>query len=135
MIEMNRRTVLGGAAGVGAAVVLAACGSGDGSTMGKAPSDGSLGKAADVPVGGGTVFENGAQPVVVTQLAEGQYKAFSAVCTHAGCTVANVSSGAINCPCHGSKYSASDGSVLNGPATLPLKAKEITIKDGKIFLA
>jgi Rieske Fe-S protein len=63
---------------------------------------------------------------VVTQPTAGSFKAFTAVCTHQGCTVGTVAGGTIDCPCHGSKFSIKDGSVVNGPATSPLAA--ITIK-------
>jgi Rieske Fe-S protein len=76
-------------------------------------------KADEVPVGSGKVF--GDQGVVVTQPAAGTYRAFTATCTHAGCTLAGVTD-TINCNCHGSKFSVTDGSVVNGPATSPLKA-------------
>src|SRR5262249_52681213 len=56
---------------------------------------------ADVPAGGGTVVKDA--KVVVTKDQSGQVRAFSAICTHQGCTVASVSGGTINCPCHGSK--------------------------------
>ena len=57
----------------------------------------------------------------------GQFKAFTAVCTHQGCIVATVANGTIDCPCHGSKFSAADGSVVNGPATSPLAPVTITV--------
>jgi Rieske Fe-S protein len=75
---------------------------------------------SSVPVGGGYVDK--ANLVVVTQPASGEYKAFTAVCTHQGCTVAQVTDNQITCPCHGSVFSAKDGSVINGPATSPLAA-------------
>ena len=81
--------------------------------------------AATIPVGGGRVF--GDQKVVVTQPAEGQFKAFSAVCTHRGCTVADVSGGTINCPCHGSRYDVATGEVRQGPATRPLPARTVSV--------
>ena len=61
-----------------------------------------LGQASDIPVGGGAIYT--AAKVVVTQPASGQYKAFSAVCTHVGCLVNKVTSGTIDCPCHGSEF-------------------------------
>ncbi|MDX3236807.1 Rieske (2Fe-2S) protein [Streptomyces sp. ME03-5709C] len=92
----------------------------------------SLVKAADVPVGGGTVITN--KKVVVTQPKAGEFKAFSAVCTHQGCLVNSVSDGTINCPCHGSKFRITDASVAAGPAEKPLPAETIVEKGGEIFL-
>jgi Rieske Fe-S protein len=46
----------------------------------------------------------------------GQWKAFSATCTHQPCTVQYSSGSSIRCPCHGATFSTSDGGVLGGPA-------------------
>jgi Rieske Fe-S protein len=81
--------------------------------------------AADIPVGGGKVFE--ALKVVVTQPTAGDYKAFSAVCTHQGCTVNGVADGVITCPCHGSTFDIATGAVTQGPATSPLPAKSVSV--------
>jgi nitrite reductase/ring-hydroxylating ferredoxin subunit len=97
-----------------------------------APTGTALGLAADVPVGGGKVYQTA--QVVVTQPAKGQYKAFSCVCTHVGCLCNQVANGTIDCPCHGAKFKITDGSVVTGPATTPLAAASITVTDGKIFL-
>jgi Rieske Fe-S protein len=108
-----------------------------GSVNGGAKSGGQmgtpLGMAADVPVGGGKVFT--AAKVVVTQPSKGEFKAFSAVCTHVGCLCNQVADGTINCPCHGSKFKITDGSVVAGPAPAPLAAAKITVSGGKILLA
>jgi Rieske Fe-S protein len=87
----------------------------------------------DIPVGGGTVFP--ARKVVVTQPVAGQFKAFSAICTHMGCTVGGVADGTIVCPCHGSRYSITDGSVKGGPAPRPLPAVPITVSGTTISAA
>ena len=90
------------------------------------PASGANGSAiakADIPVGGGKIFAD--LQAVVTQPASGEFKAFTSVCTHQGCTVAEVVQ-TINCTCHGSKFSITDGSVVNGPATAPLAAKSVT---------
>jgi Rieske Fe-S protein len=92
-----------------------------------------LAKTSEIPVGGGKIFQS--EKVVVTQPTAGQFKAFTAVCTHQGCTVASVSGGTINCACHGSKYSVADGSVKNGPAPSPLAAKKITVTGDDIAVA
>jgi len=91
-----------------------------------------LGAASDVPVGGGAIYT--AAKVVVTQPASGQYKAFSAVCTHVGCIVNKVTNGTIDCPCHGSEFKITNGAVVTGPAPSPLPAKQITIVDGQVIL-
>ena len=91
-----------------------------------------LGMAADIPVGGGKIYT--AAKIVVTQPSKGEYKAFSAVCTHVGCLCNVVADGTINCPCHGAKFKITDGSVVTGPAPTSLAAKTIAVTDGKILL-
>jgi len=89
-------------------------------------------KVRDIPVGGGAIYT--AAKVVVTQPASGQYKAFSAVCTHVGCLVNKVTSGTIDCPCHGSEFKITNGAVVTGPAPSPLPARQIKIVDGRVIL-
>jgi len=91
-----------------------------------------LGEASQVPVGGGVVFT--AEKVVVTQPTKDTYRAFSAICTHVGCTCDAVSSGTIDCPCHGAKFSITNGAVVAGPATSPLPTRTVAITNGKIIL-
>ncbi len=89
-----------------------------------------LASTAEIPVGGGKVLT--AQKIVVTQPQAGSFHAFTAICTHQGCIVNAVSGGTINCPCHGSKYSIVNGSVVNGPAPLPLAAVSIKVEGTSI---
>lgn len=154
----SRRNVLYGAAAAGVAVpVLAACGSSDdsGDTAGSAPTasdpttsaapsspatsagtsaapEGSI-PTSEIPVGGGKIFA--ADKIVVTQPEAGDFKAFTAVCTHQGCVVASISSGKIQCPCHGSQYSISDGSVQGGPAPAPLSEKKVTVTGDSLVVS
>jgi Rieske Fe-S protein len=135
-IRPSRRAVLGTAA-VAAATLAGAAGC---STYDFNPGDNTKKgpvsvPTSDIPVGGGKIY--GDQQVVVTQPASGSFKAFSAICTHQGCTVANVANGTINCTCHGSQYSIEDGSVVT-PATgltkqtqRPLPAKTIVVASGQ----
>jgi Rieske Fe-S protein len=95
-------------------------------------ASGALTGTSDIPVGGGKIFDT--QLVVVTQPTAGEFKAFSAVCTHMGCTVNQIANGRIDCPCHGSEYSITDGAVLAGPAPRPLPAKTIKVTGDSIFL-
>jgi Rieske Fe-S protein len=159
--SLTRRGVVAAAGGVGLGAVLTACGSDSksndaststsppsqapttdaGTTTGSAPTKAAgnsgggtpLGKTSDIPVGGGKIFAD--QKVVVTQPTAGQFKGFSAVCTHQGCTVGSVSGGTINCPCHGSKFHVADGSVANGPAAAPLPSKQVTVSGDEITMA
>jgi Rieske Fe-S protein len=125
----TRRTVLFVS---GAVALTVGCGGEDGGSG--TPSDtaegaGSPGQellsVADVPVGGGRIL--GAEEIVVTQPEQGEFKAFSAICTHQRCLVSEVADGTINCPCHGSRFRVADGSVERGPATRPLPEERITV--------
>ncbi|MBD3927390.1 Rieske (2Fe-2S) protein [Nocardioides cavernae] len=157
MTAMNRRRALTGSAAIVVGVpVLAACGSDDeptadpSSSPSPSPSDESpsspstdgtetpsaaaaLATTSAVPVGGCLV--NADAKVVVTQPTEGDFKAFSAVCTHQGCLVESSSDGEIPCPCHLSHFSLEDGSPLSGPASAPLAPVEITVDGDSITQA
>jgi nitrite reductase/ring-hydroxylating ferredoxin subunit len=130
----TRRTIL---VATGAAALTAGCseyGNESGSSKDSAGSPGQeLATTADIPVGGGKIFKD--EQVVVTQPKEGEFKAFTSICTHQQCPVANVKGGTINCTCHGSKFNITDGSVANPPATRPLAEKKITVAGNSIRLA
>lgn len=155
--QLTRRTTIAGAAGLTLGLpLLAACGGSDTTGGGSAVAgDGSatngtstpsttsssgttggatsvLGPTSDVAVGGGKIY--GDANVVVTQPEAGTFKAFKATCTHAGCQVAKVADGTIDCPCHGSRFSIADGSVESGPAPSPLPEVGVTVTDGRIAL-
>jgi Rieske Fe-S protein len=140
---LSRRAVVAGVGGVAAAGLLTACGAAPApapaapAAPSAAPSAATSGgttlaAASSIPVGGGTVFAD--KDVVVTQPTAGEYKAFSATCTHQGCKVKSVTDGVIVCPCHGSKFAIADGSVASGPAKSPLPEKSVTEKGGSIVL-
>lgn len=95
---------------------------------GPAPADHPLAALADVPAGGGVVVAG----LVVTRDQEGSVHAFSATCTHQGCTVSGVTDGAIVCPCHGSRFDIGTGAVLQGPANRPLPSIPVHVLNGRI---
>jgi Rieske Fe-S protein len=131
----DRRTVvLTGVVVLAGGGALAACGAGDSATTSATATpgadDGSAGSAgfgsgtvivklADVPVGGAVAAQAPSGAVIVAQPSAGQVVAFSAICTHQACKVAPAGK-TLNCPCHGSKYDALTGKVLNGPARADL---------------
>ncbi|MBW1599813.1 Rieske (2Fe-2S) protein [Streptomyces sp. JJ38] len=148
----SRRALLAATGAAGLTTALVACGGSDGSggsEPGEAPSNASgtpgqeesalapdgeeLAATSTIPEGGGTVFRD--QEVVVTQPRSGEFKAYSAVCTHRGCLVGGVESGTINCPCHESRFAIEDGSVESGPARRPLPERRITVFGDSIHLA
>jgi nitrite reductase/ring-hydroxylating ferredoxin subunit len=124
----RRRLVRGAAVGGLSLPLLAACGGGStGAPAAGGPSPAGhrstksggsgatvLVATADVPVGEGVILHD--QNVVVTQPSKGTFEGFTATCTHAGCPLANVASGTINCTCHGSQFSITDGSNVTGPS-------------------
>lgn len=87
--------------------------------------------AASVPVGGSAQVKDPAtgDAVYIVQPKAGQYCAFSAVCTHSGCAVDAPKNGQLYCPCHGSRFDAATGAVVNGPAVKPLPKYAVS-KDG-----
>jgi nitrite reductase/ring-hydroxylating ferredoxin subunit len=136
----SRRTVLAsvGLAGVGV-TALAGCSSaedaaGDAASSAKdAATDAATDavkeaiSAATIPVGGGKIF--GEQKVIVTQPTSGEFKAFSAVCTHQNCLLSEVADGMIKCSsCHHSEFDITTGAVTKGPATQALPEKSITVR-------
>jgi Rieske Fe-S protein len=75
------------------------------------------------------------QDIVVTQPEAGQFRAFSATCTHQGCPLTEVADGTINCNCHGSKFAVADGAVVDGPAKTSLPERGIAVTGEEILLA
>jgi len=104
-----------------------------GSSSGAAAGPAALASTSDIPVGGGKILTD--KKIVITQPQSGAFHAFSAVCTHAGCTVGSVTGGTINCPCHGSRFNITNGSVVNGPAASPLPAVNIKVQGSSIVQA
>ncbi|MFN8098236.1 MAG: Rieske (2Fe-2S) protein [Dermatophilaceae bacterium] len=132
-----RRRVLQATGGALAAATLSACGgasespsSPPGTTLHEAAA--ATVKTTDVPLGGGVILTDA--KVVVTQPAAGEFKAFSAICTHQHCPVADVTT-TIDCTCHNSHFSITDGSVVSGPARSPLPARTTSVSGDTITVS
>ena len=138
----SRRAVLLAAAAAISAVgaIVGACGRSDTrpeavAAPSSAAGDGcgqAIARTSDIPVGGGAVFPD--RRVVVTRPAPGEFRGFGIVCTHDGCELDRVADGTINCPCHGSRYSITDGSVVQGPARTGLRRETVAVENGCVVL-
>lgn len=142
---LTRRTLLsiGGASALGAgALLLTACtadGSSAGDGTGSGSGSGSGGGAttvplSSIPVGGAVSATMGGTPIVVAQPSAGNVVAFSAVCTHQGCTVAPQGK-EFDCPCHGSRFDGKTGAVLGGPAPAPLTKLNATVSGDTVSVS
>jgi nitrite reductase/ring-hydroxylating ferredoxin subunit len=126
---ITRRGVLAGAAavgvGVGVAGMAAACGDGTGGPGGGGGDTGPVSvPVAQIPVGGAAIVGQ----VVVSQPTQGEFKAFSAICTHEQCIISRVSGDTVECTCHNSLFSTVDGAPLRGPAARPLSERDVTVE-------
>ena len=139
----SRRKVLVAGAGTAlGASVLAACGGGGGGSS-SAPTTASgsnggggggdvLAQVSDVPVGGAiSAKDSNGKPIIVSQPTQGDVVAFSAICTHMGCTVAPAGN-QLQCPCHGSTYDLATGENTGGPAPSPLPKVQVTVHKGEV---
>jgi cytochrome b6-f complex iron-sulfur subunit len=142
----SRRELLRGlgVAAVGALVVGAGCGQ-QGSSLSTATSAScgtgeciDLTDAANQPLttaGGAMLVDMTGDTIMVVRVSDTQVIALSAICTHAGCTM-DYTAGqkVLDCPCHGSQF-ATDGSVLRGPATRPVRVYSVTLANHMITVS
>ena len=160
-ISRERFIRLGSALGVGAACAsLVACGggasssggggSGGGNGGGGDSGDGSSKKSSgggakaggtaivsesEVAPGSAHKFEDSGNPAILVHLDNGEFVAYSAVCTHQGCDVA-YKDGNLACPCHGSIFDPADGAaVVTGPAQRPLPEIPVKVEGGEVVKA
>lgn len=134
----SRRAALITIGGTTLAVCLSGCApsssgteAAGGGASGGAAADGNTVSVADVPVGGGKIVGQ----YVVTQATEGDFQAFSYLCTHQNLPVQDVSDAAIICGRHGSTFSLADGSVLTGPATKGLTKATVTVNGNSLSIS
>ena len=81
------------------------------------------------------VFKFGSQPAILIRTTSGQYKAFTAVCTHLGCTVQYRSdTHQIWCPCHNGIYDL-NGRNVSGPPPRPLAEYKVHEQGDEIVVS
>ncbi|UFU01790.1 Rieske (2Fe-2S) protein [Ruania suaedae] len=130
----NRRQVLIATGSGAAALTLAACSE-------AAPDPDQVGAGtvlislSEVPVGqaAAVTTAEGAE-IMVVRTAEDEVHAFSAICTHQGCSV-RPQDGELYCPCHGSRFDQSTGEATDGPAEDPLPEVPVAIENGNVVTA
>ncbi|HTC70888.1 MAG TPA: Rieske (2Fe-2S) protein [Acidothermaceae bacterium] len=129
---VSRRTVLvAGIAVAGTAgLALAGC-STKSAAVAPTGNSGVLAKVADIPVGNAVSATLDGKPILISQPVAGEILAFTAICTHQGCTVAPAGK-EFKCPCHGSVYNAATGAVITGPAPAPLAAIPVKVEAGSV---
>ncbi|MFG2355723.1 Rieske (2Fe-2S) protein [Streptomyces sp. NPDC048521] len=129
----SRRTVLRGAAVAPVAGLgLAACSApGDGDSAAATPTAPvDLGAENEISKGGAKLYRD--HNVVVSRDGDGTLKAYSTVCTHAGCAINKLQGTTLICPCHGSQFDAVTGEVVQAPATEPLTELSVKAANGRI---
>lgn len=93
------------------------------------------GKVGDIAKDSGEIIRFGNKPVILIRQTDGEFKAFSAVCTHLDCTVQyRKDLGVIWCACHNGKYDLS-GRNISGPPPRPLDPYRVTIQGEEVFVS
>jgi Rieske Fe-S protein len=104
-------------------------------SQGAASESREAGDAEDLVPNSGIVFQFGTQPAILIRTPEGELRAFSAVCTHLGCTVQYVpESKVIWCPCHNGMFDL-HGQNIGGPPPRPLAGFRVNVREGKIVVS
>jgi nitrite reductase/ring-hydroxylating ferredoxin subunit len=139
---ISRRGVITSAVGLSAVAALSACSTEvtdlTSTPTPEAPSTSepvAIAKTTDIPVGSGKKFDVEGVPILITQPRAGEFRGFSAVCTHAGFVMTNMANSEIKCDNHGAVYSADDGSVLSGPAPRALGKVTVTVEGDDILVS
>lgn len=87
-----------------------------------------VGKESDIPINSSKIVKFGSRPILIIRHSEEGFKAFTATCTHLGCTVQYMpNTKDIYCACHGGRYDANTGKNISGPPPKPLTELKVTI--------
>lgn len=93
------------------------------------------GRETDLKLNEGKIFRFGSQPGLLVRTAEGEYRAFSATCTHLNCTVQYRGDlRQIWCACHNGTYDL-NGKNVSGPPPRPLEEYKVNVADGEIVVS
>jgi Rieske Fe-S protein len=93
-----------------------------------------VGKVGEISPDSGFIFKFGRKPGILVRTASGEFKAFSAACTHLECTVQySKEMGVIWCACHNGKYDLS-GRNISGPPPRPLEPFKVVVNGDEVFV-
>lgn len=93
------------------------------------------GKVQDLTPNTGKIIKFGTQPVLLIRLAQSEWRAFSAVCTHLGCIVQyDGARRIIWCACHNGQYDL-NGKVIAGPPPAPLTEYTVHLRGDQIVVS
>jgi cytochrome b6-f complex iron-sulfur subunit len=94
-----------------------------------------LPEAGKLPAGSALMFKFGIKPALLIHHSDDTWVAFSAVCTHLGCTVQFLKEKQqIYCACHGGTYDMKTGKNIGGPPPKPLSPFNVEVTDGKVVV-
>jgi cytochrome b6-f complex iron-sulfur subunit len=92
-------------------------------------------KVGDLKVNSGKIFRFGAHPALLVLTDNDKYLAFTAVCTHLGCTVQyRPDIHEIWCPCHNGKYDL-HGRNISGPPPRPLTEFTVNVRGNDVYVS
>lgn len=93
------------------------------------------GKVGDLAPNGGKIFRFGSRPGLLLRIGEGEYRAFSATCTHLGCTVQyRTDLHEIWCACHNGMYDL-NGRNVSGPPPRPLESYQVHVRGEDLVIS
>jgi cytochrome b6-f complex iron-sulfur subunit len=91
-------------------------------------------KVGEVPVNSGKIFKFGNKPGILVHTVSGEFKAFSAVCSHLECIVQYKSdTKQIWCACHNGQYNLS-GKNVGGPPPRPLEEYKVNTRGDDVVV-
>ncbi len=92
-------------------------------------------KVGELPRNSGKVFKFGSKPGMLVHNEQGEYKAFSAVCTHLECTVQyREDFKHVWCACHNGHFDLTGKNII-GPPPRPLEVYDVDISGDDIVVS
>lgn len=92
-------------------------------------------KLSEIKPNEGRIFKFGSKPGILVKTPSGEYRAFSAICTHLDCTVQyRPDEKLIWCACHNGRYDL-NGRNISGPPPRPLEEYKVNVRGDEIVVS